>query len=98
MTRIPEPSDEVLSNPSWLGLAFSRPVVVRASAYMVVVGGVLIAINHGDAIFRGEFDGARVIKMLMTPLVPYVVSTLSSVSALRGVSGASSRSATRRGT
>jgi hypothetical protein len=50
---------------------------------MFVVGGVLVAINHGDAIARGDIDGIRIAKMVLTPLVPYVVSTLSSVSAIR---------------
>ena len=61
----------------------SGPVVRRAFAYLVVVGAVLVGINHGDAIVRGDFDGPRLAKMLLTPVVPYVVSTLSSVSAIR---------------
>jgi hypothetical protein len=68
----------------WFELALSAPVVKRAFGYMLVVGGVLIAINHGDAILLGDIDGTRFAKMVLTPLVPYVVSTLSSVSAIRG--------------
>jgi hypothetical protein len=64
-------------------IATSGPVVKRALGYLVVVGGVLIAINHGDALLRGEVDAVRWIKMLLTPLVPYAVSTLSSVGAIR---------------
>ena len=56
----------------------------RALGYAVVVGAILIAINHGDALLRGEVDGVRALKMGLTVLVPYVVSTLSSVQALRG--------------
>jgi len=52
--------------------------------YAMIVGAILITINHGDAIVRGELDGTRVLKMLLTIVVPYVVSTLSSVGALRG--------------
>lgn len=75
--------------PGWLALASSGPVVRRAFGYMVVVGSLLIAINHGDAILRGDIDGMRIFKMILTPLVPYAVSTLSSVSAIRasGVAG-----------
>lgn len=69
--------------PSRLAVASSSPVVRRGLLYLVVVGSVLIAINHGDAILRGEIDGVRWLKMLLTPVVPYVVSTLSSVSAIR---------------
>lgn len=68
---------------SWFALAFSRPVVRRALLYAVVVGAVLIAINHGDAILAGDLPPRRLAKMALTVVVPYVVSTLSSVGALR---------------
>lgn len=64
-------------------LAASGVVVRRALRYAVVVGAVLIAINHGDAILRGELDAGRLSRMALTALVPYVVSTLSSVEAMR---------------
>jgi len=67
-----------------LDLAFSAPVVRRALGYAVVVGAVLIAINHGDALVQGELDSGRLLKMGLTVLVPYTVSTLSSVQAIRG--------------
>ncbi len=71
------------SNPTPLELAISRPVVRRALGYTVVVGAVLITINHGDAILRGDLDPMRFLKMGLTVLVPYMVSTLSSVQAMR---------------
>jgi hypothetical protein len=40
--------------------------------------------NHGDALVQGELDPGRLLKMGLTLLVPYTVSTLSSVQALRG--------------
>jgi len=55
----------------------------------MVVGAVLIAINHGDALLRGEVSAERWWKMGLTVLVPYTVSTLSSVGALRSVAGSS---------
>ena len=67
-----------------LQIALSRSVVRRALAYAVVVGAVLIAINHGDALARGELGPGRLLKMALTLMVPYAVSTLSSVQALRG--------------
>jgi len=63
-------------------LARQPSVVRRALKYAVVVGSVLIAINHGDALLRGELEGGRVARMALTTLVPYVVSTLSSVGAM----------------
>ena len=68
-------------------VALRGDVVRRAAAYGVVVGSILIAINHGDALLRGDIDGVRVLKMVLTPVVPYCVSTLSSVGALRGGAG-----------
>ena len=67
----------------WFEVARSGPVVRRALVYLVVVGSILVAINHGDALMRGEVDSARLFKMILTPLVPYAVSTLSSVGAIR---------------
>ena len=70
---------------AFLRVASQRSVVRRALAYAVVVGGILIAINHGDAILAGDVSGARLLKMGLTAMVPYAVSTLSSVSAMRGL-------------
>ena len=66
-----------------LRLALESSVVKRALKYAVVVGLILIAINHSDAILRGDLTGGRLFKMALTVVVPYVVSTLSSVGALR---------------
>ena len=65
----------------WLTVACQRGVVLRACKYAVVVGAVLITINHGDALLAGDVDLRRLLKMGLTALVPYVVSTLSSVGA-----------------
>jgi hypothetical protein len=67
----------------WLHLAFQRNVVKRALKCAVIVGCVLISINHGDAILRGDVSMARVLRMALTVVVPYVVSTVSSVGAMR---------------
>lgn len=63
-------------------LAFQPSVVKRALKYALVVGLILIAINHGNAILAGHVSRGSLIQMLLTVLVPYVVSTLSSVGAL----------------
>ena len=71
----------------FLRLALQRAVVRRALTYAVVVGALLIAINHGDALLGGRVDASRLLKMGLTVLVPYCVSTLSSVGALRTAAG-----------
>jgi hypothetical protein len=67
----------------WFRVAGSWPVVRRALWYAIGVGALLIAINHGDAILRGELSPERLLRMALTVSVPYVVSTASSVAALR---------------
>ena len=65
-----------------LRLAMQPSIVKRSLKYAVVVGIILISINHGNAILRGEVTRVRLLQMALTVLVPYVVSTLSSVGTL----------------
>jgi hypothetical protein len=67
----------------WLHMACDRTVVKRALTCLVIVGAVLISINHGDAIYRGEVTASRLAQIGLTLLVPYCVSTFSSVAAMR---------------
>ena len=71
----------------WLGVATRRDVMRRALGYAVVVGAILISINHGDALLRGELDRDRLLKMVLTVMVPFCVSTSSSVGAIRSYGG-----------
>ena len=73
---------------SWLESAVSGPVVRRAIMYAVIVGPILILINHGDALLRGDVTVVRVAKMSLTVMVPYLVSTFSSCAAMRESHGA----------
>lgn len=70
---------------SWLALATTRSVVRRALGMSCVVGTLLITINHGSAILRGEVGRERLLQMALTLLVPYCVSTYSSVGATRAL-------------
>jgi hypothetical protein len=69
----------------WLAVASRRDVVRRALVVAAVVGTILITINHADALWRGDISSKRIWQMGLTYLVPYCVSTYSSVSALRSV-------------
>jgi hypothetical protein len=66
----------------WLHIASRKPIVMRGLKYGIVVGSILIIINHGNAIAAGTVDSTRVIQMMLTVLVPYCVSTASSVGAI----------------
>ena len=67
----------------WARLARSRPIVLRALTYAAVVGTVLILVNHGDALLAGDVSAGRLLKMGLTVMVPYLVSTFSSVGAIQ---------------
>lgn len=75
---------EATAAPGVWSTVFDFRVVRRALAFAAVVGSVLIAINHGDAILAGKLTHTQWVKMGLTVVVPYVVSTWSSVLALRG--------------
>ena len=50
----------------WWAVALRRSVVRRALRVGLIVGAILLAINHGDAILAGDVDNARLLKMLLT--------------------------------
>jgi hypothetical protein len=68
--------------PGWFKLSFSGSVARRALSTALIVGFVLNAINHGEAVMRGTVTGAQWIQMVLTCCVPYCVSTYSSVRAI----------------
>lgn len=71
---------------SWMRLAFSGPVWRRALKVAVLVGSILVAVNQGGVILQGEFDVICLLKIGLTFMVPYFVSTFSSVAALQDCS------------
>ena len=66
----------------WFAMAKRPDVIKRASKTAAIVGLVLIAINQGDVIASGQVTGLAAAKMLLTVVVPYCVSTYSSVGAI----------------
>jgi len=82
---------------SWFKLARHPATVRRALLTACIVGPVLIAINAGPAILAGRLTRTQVVQMGLTFLVPYLVSTVSSVATRREVNaGASAREASSR--
>lgn len=68
---------------SFVALALSRKVVLSALKVSIIVGTLLALINHGGALINMEISADRVAQILLTYLVPYCVSTYSSVSAIQ---------------
>jgi hypothetical protein len=67
----------------FLALWFQRATVRRAVTVAMIVAPVLTVINQYDAITSGSFGAKFFFKMGLTFLVPYSVSSYSSVMALR---------------
>jgi PAS domain S-box-containing protein len=64
-----------------LSIAFERKIFVRALFVAIVVGVVLNLINQGYEIVHFEFNKINYTKFFLTFIVPYLVSTYSSVMA-----------------
>ena len=58
-------------------------VLIRALKMASIVGIVLAIINHGDHILLVTMTATNWIKVLITFCVPFCVSTISSVLAIR---------------
>lgn len=69
--------------PGFGALACERSVVVQAVKIALLVGTVLALINHGRGIVTLSLSQGSVLQILLTYLVPYAVSTYSSVRALQ---------------
>jgi hypothetical protein len=60
---------------------FRRETVLRAIRVALVVGPILIIINHHDALLKFEFNDDLYFKFVLTFFVPYCVSAYSSAQA-----------------
>lgn len=70
-------------NTSFLAIALSRNVVLSALKVALVVGTLLALINYGDRLYSFHFTRVELLKITLTYLVPYGVSTWSTVQAIR---------------
>lgn len=71
------------SDHGFITLAASGRVARPATRIAIVVGTILVLINHGDTVFQMTLTAEQVLKILLTYLVPYCVSTYSSVRAIQ---------------
>lgn len=71
------------SDQSWFALAVRPDIVTRAIKVGLVVGTILAMINHGNKILTGSVDLDSALRIALTYLVPYGVSTWSSVQTVR---------------
>jgi hypothetical protein len=72
-----------VERPGWIAGA-RRPEIVRRSLRVsAVVGTAIAAINYSDRALAGTLADADWLKMAITYVVPYCVSTYASVETLR---------------
>ncbi|GIK17824.1 MAG: hypothetical protein BroJett003_27880 [Planctomycetota bacterium] len=76
-------SSESVGVSATLSICFRGDVVRRSARIAIVVGSLLVLINHGDAILSGLLSLTRIAQILLTYCVPYGVATYASVQALR---------------
>ena len=69
--------------PTFLQLALQPQVMGTASKMALLVGCVLMAINHGAAMMDANMTPERWVQVGLTFMVPYCVSTYSAVKALQ---------------
>ena len=69
--------------PGFLALASTSGVVISALKIALVVGSILALINHGVDILELNLTRGSLLQIVLTYMVPYSVSTYSSVRALQ---------------
>ena len=69
------------STRRYISLATDSSIVKRGLMFSVVVGSILVLINHGDRLNPDDLATIPVYKVCLTYLVPYIVSSLSSIQA-----------------
>ena len=72
-----------ITHQSFLNLALRKSVIRRAIKIALIVGCLLALINHGDRIIFQDMKSVDWFKILLTFCVPYCVSTVSSVLAIK---------------
>lgn len=72
-----------MSRDGFVALAVSRSVVTRSLRVALIVGTLLALINHHEKILSLSLSSTDLLKIMLTYLVPYAVSTWAAVGALQ---------------
>ena len=65
----------------YFAIATSTSVMKRSTCYAIVVGSLLILINHGGCVLDNVYDHKCFMQSILSVIVPYMVVTFSSVQA-----------------
>ena len=72
-----------LTFQQYFALLTQPHIVKRGRKFSLIVGTILVLINHLETLLYGEIDLILIRKIILTYAVPYVVSSLSSVQAIK---------------
>ena len=72
-----------MAGDSWLQIASRPDIVARSLKVALIVGTLLALINHGNRLLALDLDAEAAVKIALTYLVPYCVSTWASVQTAR---------------
>lgn len=64
-------------------IAASKEVVIISLKMALVVGTILALINHGPSFIKGTLSQENIFQIALTYIVPYCVSSFSSVKAIQ---------------
>jgi len=68
----------------WFSLAFCKDIFFYSLKMAILVGTLLMLINYGSVLWvRGYLLPDEILRILLTYLVPYCVSTCTSVAAYK---------------
>ena len=84
-----------MTETTWLATARRPEIVGRALRVAGVVGTILVLINYTDRFLAGTLAVADWLKMGITYLVPYCVSTYSAVAIVRASGDPDARTVAR---
>ena len=77
--RRSEHLEAAMTPRTFISIATERSTVLRAARIALLVGFILVAINQGGKFLSGCVDTACLISSCLTFVVPYCVSTVSTV-------------------
>jgi hypothetical protein len=68
---------------AWLRTAGGGAAIQRGLVTSLVVGTILTVVNHGEELMRSGLRDGHLVPIAFTYAVPFVVSVVSSVAAVR---------------
>jgi hypothetical protein len=76
---MPKPQTSIHPLSRWLAAAADKSILLRSVKTACVVGCILAAINHGPELLAGSLEFEKLVRILLTFLIPFSVATFAGV-------------------